>query len=147
MSRLTSGNSAVCDVMSCEWASFTVSSSQIKTLTCSFSCVSSSNSFSASASEWSLSRRSGAASSQGSGRSNPLQAPCSSQPSWEFPSGGFTLPEDSGCWRSEGEKADIYITKFFSCLSLLSRGIFTKLFTIHLIIYCCSAFIVRIIKT
>lgn len=74
---------------------------------CSFSCVSSSNSFSASASEWSLSRRSGAESSHESCSSAPLQAPCSSQPSWEFPSRGFTLPVDSGCWRSSSLSADV----------------------------------------
>lgn len=75
--------------------------SQSACLTCSFSCVSSSNSFSASASEWSLSRRSGDESSQESCTSVPVQAPCSSQPCWEIPFGGFTLTEDSDCLRSK----------------------------------------------
>lgn len=62
--------------------------------TCIFSCVSSSNSLSASASECSLSCR---------GTGEPGQASCSSQPCWELPSAGFTEVGCS-CWTTKAIK-------------------------------------------
>lgn len=62
--------------------------------TCIFSCVSSSNSLSASASECSLSCR---------GTGEPGQASCSSQPCWELPSNGFTEVGCS-CWTTKTTK-------------------------------------------
>lgn len=59
--------------------------------TCIFSCVSSSNSLSASASECSLSCR---------GTGEPGQAAFSSQPCWELPSSGFTEVGCS-CWSTK----------------------------------------------
>lgn len=73
--------------------------------TCSFSCVSSSNSLSASARVWGLSRVSRVQSSQDSCGSGPPQTRCcSSQPSWELPSRGFTPPEDSGSRSAETKR-------------------------------------------